>query len=284
MLQQLNLHEILRARITGTKGKLIPGFLISGLENLIHQDELNEVLVAVYPSEGTEFARRVYDYFNIKLEVEGLENVPRDRRLIFACNHPLGGLDGIGMIAVLGEVFGDENVKVLVNDMLMNIHPLRPVFLPINKYGGQAREAAKKIAETYAGDGQMVIFPAGLVSRIGKNGCIMDLKWQKSFVDKAIKYQRDIVPVRFDGLNRSGFYKFAKWRKKLGVKVNLEQALLPAEFCNAKGKTFRITFGEPISWEKLRDSKEDHETIAAKIRHIVHNPDTAQPIIDSFKD
>lgn len=280
---QLNLHDILRARITGTKGKLIPGFLISGLENLIHQDELNEVLAAVYPAEGSEFARRVYDYFNIRLEVEGLDKLPTDKRLIFACNHPLGGLDGIGMIAILGEVYGDDNVKVLVNDMLMNIEPLRSVFLPINKYGGQAREAARKISDTYAGQGQMVIFPAGLVSRIGKDGCIMDLKWHKSFVDKAIKYERDIVPVRFDGLNRSSFYKLAKWRKKLGIKVNLEQALLPAEFCNSKGKTFQITFGTPISWQKLRDSKDSHEAIAAKIRHIVHNPDTAQPVIDSFK-
>lgn len=74
---------------------------------------------------------------------------------------------------------------------------------------------------------QILIFPAGLVSRIQPDGAIEDLVWQKSFIRKAIEYKRDIIPVHFSGLNRRRFYRLAKWRKKLGLKVNIEQATLP---------------------------------------------------------
>ena len=265
---RIDLHAILRERTAGSRLR-VPGFLISGLERFIHQDELNAVLEAVDPSEGSEFAARVYDYFELTLDVEGEENIPESGRFVFASNHPLGGLDGIGLIKVLGDRYGDENVRFIVNDMLMNVVPLRNVFLPINKYGAQGRASAKAINEAYASERQIVIFPAGLVSRLHKGGEIKDLEWQKSFVQKAVEYRRDIIPVRFEGRNRMRFYKTARWRKRLGIKVNIEQAMLPAELCAARGNRFKITFGKPISWRDLQarlDSGTPPQQIAAEIR------------------
>ena len=239
----IDLHRILRERIGGWKGKLIPGFLISALERMVHQRELNEVLDSVRPAQGTEFARKTYDYFDLTLESRGEENIPDEGRFIFASNHPLGGLDGIGLIKVLGRRYGDDGLRFLVNDMLMNVEPLRPVFLPINKYGSQGRGAAE------------------------------DLTWQKSFVQKAVEYRRDIIPVRFEGRNRMRFYRTARWRKRLGLKVNIEQAMLPAELCASRGKKFRVTFGRPIGWQEISARLSDGETpaqIAASIRSLIY--------------
>lgn len=272
-MQRIDLHAILRSRIKGWKRWLIPGFLISGLEKIVHQKELNAVLEATEPSTGSEFSRRTYDFFDLTLEVKGLENIPASGRFIFAGNHPLGGLDGIGIIKVLGEKYGDDNIHFLVNDMLMNVEPLRPVFLPINKYGSQSREAAAKIEAAYAGQGEMIVFPAGLVSRLHDDGTIADLKWHKSFITKAIEHQRDIIPMHFEGLNRRRFYRLARWRKRLGIAFNIEQLFLPAEVCATRGKTFRLTFGKPISWKELRDSGKSHADLAAKIRQFAHSPE-----------
>lgn len=269
----IDLHRILRERIGGWKGKLIPGFLISALERMVHQRELNEVLDSVRPAQGTEFARKTYDYFDLTLESRGEENIPDEGRFIFASNHPLGGLDGIGLIKVLGRRYGDDGLRFLVNDMLMNVEPLRPVFLPINKYGSQGRAAASAIASAYASDVQMLIFPAGLVSRLQPGGAIEDLTWQKSFVQKAVEYRRDIIPVRFEGRNRMRFYRTARWRKLLGLKVNIEQAMLPAELCASRGKKFRVTFGRPIGWQEISARLSDGETpaqIAASIRSLIY--------------
>lgn len=269
----IDLHRILRERIGGWKGKLIPGCLISALERMVHQRDLNEVLDSVRPAQGTEFARKTYDYFDLTLESRGEENIPDEGRFIFASNHPLGGLDGIGLIKVLGRRYGDDGLRFLVNDMLMNVEPLRPVFLPINKYGSQGRAAASAIASAYASDVQMLIFPAGLVSRLQPGGAIEDLTWQKSFVQKAVEYRRDIIPVRFEGRNRMRFYRTARWRKRLGLKVNIEQAMLPAELCASRGKKFRVTFGRPIGWQEISARLSDGETpaqIAASIRSLIY--------------
>lgn len=265
----IDLDKILRSRIGGWKGRLIPGFLISALERLIHQRELNEILDITYPAEGAEFSRRVYDYLDLDITVRGLENIPQEGRFIFVSNHPLGGLDGIGIIKVLGERYGDDGIRFLVNDMLMNVAPLRNVFLPVNKYGSQGRDAASAIADAYASGRQIIVFPAGLVSRLQSDGSIRDLTWQKSFIQKAVEYHRDIIPMRFDGLNRPRFYKTAHWRKRLGIKVNLEQAMLPAELCAARGRRFSITFGKPITWESVVDrliAGQSTLAVAASIR------------------
>lgn len=267
-MELINLHDILRKRVP--HGNLIPGFLITGLEKLIHQDELNEVL-RTCPGVGSEFCNQVYDFFDLSIDVKGMENIPDNGRFIFASNHPLGGLDGIGLIKILGGRYGDDNIRFLVNDMLMNVEPLRNVFLPINKYGSQGRHATARINEAYQGDCQMLIFPAGLVSRLHDDGTIADLAWQKSFIAKAIEYRRDIIPVHFEGLNRMRFYRTARMRRKLGLKVNVEQALLPGEVCASRGKHFTVTFGKPISWQSLRDSDIPLPLLAARLRQKVHD-------------
>ena len=270
-LLQLDIEGILRKRIPSRKQKFIPGFLYGALSRLIHQDELNEMLRIGYPSQGSEFSRKVLEHLDIEVTVEGAENLPaKDRRVVFASNHPLGGLDGIALIAVLGQRYGDENIRFLVNDLLMNVEPLGTVFLPINKYGSQARAAAEAINAEYASDRQIVIFPAGLVSRLHPGGEVHDLKWQKAFVQKAIENDRDIIPVRFVALNRKRFYRLAKWRKKLGIKVNIEQATLPAELCDSRGKRFRIIIGQPVSVSELRASGKSFPQLAEDLRAAIY--------------
>ena len=243
---QLNLTEIIRAR-AGKRGRLIPRFLLRGLERVIRQDELNEILRVAHPAQGSEFSRRILSHLGISVTVSGLSELPPSTGgYIFASNHPLGGLDGIALVAVLGEAFGDANVRVMVNDLLMNIKPLAGVFLPINKYGSKgARESSRLLAEALDSGKQIVMFPAGMVSRLKKSG-IRDLEWKKSFVSKAMEYGREIVPVHFMASNYMRFYRAALWRERLGVRVNIEQALLPGELCKARGRHFEIRFGEPI--------------------------------------
>ena len=245
--------------------------MISRLENLIRQKELNEILKVTFPSEGSQFASKVLDHLGITLEVEGLDNLQPEGRYMFASNHPLGGLDGIALISVLGEKYGDDNIRFLVNDMLMNVEPLKELFLPVNKFGRQGRDYARIINEKMESESQIFQFPAGLCSRLQPNGKIADLEWQKSFVAKAIEYKRDIVPVYFEGRNSDKFYKTAHWRKKLGIKFNLEQILLPSELCKARGSHFSIIFGKPVSWQSLKVSGKTTKELASDLRSLSYS-------------
>lgn len=268
---QLNLTEIIRGR-AGRKGRWIPGSLLRGLERVIHQDELNEMLRVAYPAEGSAFSKKILEFLEINVDVEGLDNLPEGKPFVFASNHPLGGLDGIALVAVLGEKYGDSNIRVMVNDLLMNVEPLSGVFLPINKYGSKgARESSRLLNESMEAGRHIVMFPAGLVSRLHPGNIIKDLQWKKSFVSKAIDFHREIIPVKFEGLNSMKFYKTAKWRKKLGLKVNIEQALLPGEVCKSRGKRFTIKFGNPIDPARLREEGLNQTQIIDRIYSTVYS-------------
>lgn len=271
-LLQIDIAGILKKRIPASKQRFIPDFLYVALARLIHQNELNEMLRVTFPSMGSEFSRKILKHLDIEVEIEGRENLPEDGgRVVFASNHPLGGLDGIALIAILGSQYGDKNIRFMVNDLLMNVEPLSNVFLPINKYGSQARAAAEAISKEYASDRHIIVFPAGLVSRLHPGGEISDLKWQKAFLQKAMEHDRDIIPVRFVALNRKRFYRLAKWRKKLGIKVNIEQATLPSELCASRGKKFRIIFGKPLKIKDLKASSSHLPELAADIRNHIYS-------------
>lgn len=266
---EIDMHKIMRKRLPRKVSRFVPDFVITQLAKVIRQDEMNEILRVTFPFRGSAFSKRVLEHLDIRVDVFGLENIPPGR-FMFASNHPLGGLDGIALIATLGEKYGDDNIRFLVNDMLMNVEPLRDLFLPVNKFGRQGREASMKINEAMQSPKQIFQFPAGLCSRLNEKGEIADLEWQKSFVTKAIESKRDIIPVYFEGQNSKKFYNTARYRKKLGIKFNIEQILLPSEVCKAKGKNFKIFFGSPVSWEKLAASSASPKEIASNLRSLVY--------------
>lgn len=261
---QLDVAGILRKRAPG-----IPGFVARLLARIVRQDELNRLLRVAFPGAGSDFSRRILRELDIDVQVSGIENIPDNGRLVFASNHPLGGLDGITLIALLGERYGDENIIFPVNDMLMHVRPLQGVFTPINKYGRQGRESASGLQRAFEGGGHVIIFPAGLVSRLGPEG-IRDLEWKKTFLAMAATTGRTIVPVRFEARNRMRFYRLARWRKRLRIPVNLEQAFLPAELCAARGRTFRITFLPPVDAAAHLDACPTPRAAARAIRDMVY--------------
>jgi len=196
-----------------------------------------------------------------------LENIPLDNRYIFAANHPLGGLDGMAFLTEVGKRF--PKVLFPVNDILLNLTNLKSLFVPINKHGAQGREAARLLEEAYASDNQILMFPAGLVSR-KIDGKITDLEWKRNFVKKAIQHKRDIVPVYISGQNSNFFYNLANFRKRIGIKLNIEMLFLPNELHKSVTKEITIKFGQPIKWEELNNGLKPQEW-AQKIKELTYN-------------
>ena len=233
--------------------RFLPGFLLRYITRTIHQDELNVAIERNKHRFGHDFVDAAMEEFRAKPIVIGAENIPRTGGVIMTANHPLGGLDGIAFMDVVGEYRKD--IKFFVNDLLMAFKNLAPILVPVNKHGKNSTEYAKKFEETYASDECLLLFPAGLVSRKQNDGRIEDLVWKKSFITKAIQYQKNIVPVFIDGNNSKFFYNLAYWRKKIGIKANIEMFYLVDEMYKQRGKTLTFTFGEAISWETFSKEK-----------------------------
>jgi len=263
MKKFIDIKEVVRKK-NPALAKIKP--IIYFLKRLIHEDEVNRIIYDYRDKYGLDFVRCIIEDLKVTYSVEGLEQIPADGRYIFASNHPLGGFDGLALIDAIGAVFPD--IRFIVNDILLNLKNFEPIFVPVNKHGRQSNEYARKIDETYSSAAQTLYFPAGMCSRkIG--GKIVDPKWNKSFIQKSVQYQRDIVPIYFDGKNSNFFYNLANIRKKLGIKANLEMTFLVNEFFKQKGKHLHLKFGTPISHTTF-DKSENYNRWAELIREKVY--------------
>ena len=236
--------------------KLLPGFIFRYLKRIVHEDDINAFLEKHGQKLDLEFIDAAIEDFSVTLETYGEENIPRNDKLIFAANHPLGGFDGIILMKIISRHF--DSFRFLVNDILMNISNIRGLFIPINKHGSLALQAARLIDDTFRSDTQILTFPAGLVSRRIK-GKITDLTWKKSFITKAVEFKRNVIPVHFSGGNSNFFYNFSNIRTRLGIKANIEMLYLANETYKHRNKKLVVKFGKPISYQTFDRSKKPIE-------------------------
>jgi putative hemolysin len=251
----VDVEEVIRKK-NPRLAKALPRFILGYLKRIVHQDLVNKLISDNKDTYGLDFVANILKLINTTYIAEGVENIPPNGRFIFASNHPLGGLDGIVLLDAVGKHYPD--VKFVVNDLLMNVKNLEPVFLPINKHGRQNVDYARKLDASYSSNTQILYFPAGLCSRKVK-GKIVDLSWQKSFIVKSTQYQRDIIPVYFDGRNSNFFYNLANLRKRLKLKANIEMLYLVDEMYKQRGRKMRLVFGKPIPYQTFDASKTPSE-------------------------
>ncbi len=253
------------AQKSPTLSHLLPAFLVNKLRAIIHEADLNRGLAHIGDIDGLAFVDAVIDYFGLNLQVWGQEHIPQDERIIVVANHPLGGLDGLALLSVIGKT--RPNLLFLVNDILMHFPNLKSLFLPVDKHGGN-RKYHRAYQRVFASDTTLLHFPAGLCSRkIGRR--IQDMAWHKSFVTIAQRYQRSILPVYIEGANSPFFYRLANLRERLHIRFNIEMIWLVDEMFKQQHTTLPMWIGEPIPYQALHTDMTPAEWTAT-IRRTVY--------------
>ena len=254
----IDIEKVLKDKM-GAKAKFVPGFLVRWLKRIVHQDEINAFLWDNRDKTGVEWLEACVSYLDIKLEIEGKENLPaaNDKRLYtLVSNHPLGGQDGVALGAIVGRHF-EGRFRYLVNDLLMNLPGLAPLCIPINKTGSQSRNFPAMVKAGFESNNHMLMFPAGLCSR-RHNGLIRDIPWSKTFISKSVEYQRDIIPIHFSGQNSNFFYRLANFSDRF-LPFNLAMIFLADEMYKNVHKSFQVKIGKPIPWQTFDKSKSPQE-------------------------
>lgn len=254
MAQTIDIEKILKGKM-GKKARYVPGFVVRYLKHIVHQDWVNSFLIEADGEEGSKWLWHCLDYMGVKIVIKGEENLPaNDGKLYtFVSNHPLGGIDGVSVGAVIGKKYND-NFRYLVNDLLMNLPGLAPLCVGINKTGKNGRSFPAVVEATFQSDKHVVMFPAGICSR-KQNGIIKDLPWKKTFISKSIETGRDIIPIYFEGRNSDFFYNLANISKKLGIKFNIAMLFLADEMYKNRNGVYTITIGKPIPVSTFDKSK-----------------------------
>ncbi|MFD1550964.1 1-acyl-sn-glycerol-3-phosphate acyltransferase [Putridiphycobacter roseus] len=254
----IDLDKIINDRNPRLK-KWLPNFLLNYLKKILHQKEINEIINATENLDGFEFCTYVLQQFNIKIDVHGLENIPRSGGQIFAANHPLGGMDALAIVQEMQPIRTD--FKFVVNDVLLNLKPLQNLFIGVNKLGSNSKESITAFNQEFEKEQGIFVFPAGLVSRKKKNK-VKDLVWKKTFISRSRKFKKDVIPVFLDGELSDFFYNLANFRERIGLKTNIEMLYLVNELFKQKNKTYPLYFGKSIPFHTFDKSKTDLEWAA----------------------
>jgi putative hemolysin len=262
----INIEKVIRN--SGSKFvRSLPKFIIRIIEKVVHQDEMNDTINRFRDKSGVPFINDVLKCWNINIIIRGDENIPSSGRFVFAANHPVGGIDALAFLSIIHGFFPD--VISPSNELFNYIPNLKPVILGVNVFGSNTKETVNKFNQLFESDSQIMIFPAGIVSRRSK-GIISDLVWQKTFIKKSIQYKRDIIPVHISGRNSNLFYTVSNLRKWLGIKMSVEIILLPREMMKQRNSTVTLTIGRPIPCNVLAEGFNNSEG-AQKIKSIVYN-------------
>jgi len=246
--------------------KRLPGFIISLLEKVIRQKSVNQLLTSCDGHEGIAFLPRALDELNIKVDIEGIENLPDNGKCFFVANHPYGFVDGLILTSIVAKKYGDY--RAIGNENFLLVPHIRPNIAAVNVFGTNPRTYLMELEKIYRSDMPITHFPAGLVSRL-KKGKVRDSDWQKSFIAKSSSCQRNIVPFHFTGRNSCVFYFIFLFRKAFRIKANLELSLLPHEIFTKRNKTIKVKIGKPLSYEMF-DKSRSHLEWAQEVKDHIY--------------
>ncbi|MGQ9797927.1 MAG: GNAT family N-acyltransferase [Ignavibacterium sp.] len=211
------------------------------LDRILFIPRINRILEKHGDKTGIEFIEELFDELDIsyKLSNKDREKIPSEGKLIIVANHPLGGLDGLILLKLISDIRND--VKIIANDILMNIQNLVDYFLPFDLLSKKdLKKNYTQISEALKKENAIIIFPAGEVARLTIKG-IKDKKWNKGAVYFAEKFQTPVLPIFIRGRNSFLFYFISVFSKKISM------FLLPYELFNKKNKSYEIKIGHPIS-------------------------------------
>lgn len=244
---QIDVEQVLLNKYPGFARKPTPvrRSTLFCLRRLVRENDINRFLQDNRDVTGFEFIDQVFDYFNFSYSASHKErlNIPSSGRVLIVANHPLGALDGLALLKLVGEVRRD--VRIIANDVLMHFHPLKKLFLPVDNLGRHtSKRDVKRILESLQRDEAVIVFPAGEVSRAGLTG-IKDGAWNSGFLLFARKSNAPILPIHVGGKNSALFYGLSTLNKSMST------LLLAHEMFNKHSRTLPIRVGEPIAFSQI---------------------------------
>lgn len=203
-----------------------------------------ETLRSVPPRSFAEASLR---YLGVEARVFAPALPAAEAAPIYVANHPLGGLDGLVMMAFLLRRHG--GLIAPVNDVLCRIPQLAGYCVPLDRENDR-RSMVGALGRVFDSKAPVLLFPAGRTSRYVK-GRLQDHRWGKMFVKMARRHDRSVVPVHIAGNNSNLFYGVAALRRLVGVDANVEIMLLARELLRPRRGAITVHAHETVSPQAL---------------------------------
>lgn len=218
---------------------------------------------AIAPMGGCEALEYISALLEVKLDVSGLERMPREGSFLLLSNHPTGITDGLAMYDAVKPTRPDT--LFYANSDAMRVckrfdEALIPVeWMLAKRTRERTRLTLKMTEQAIEAKRPIAIFPAGRLARV-REGVLTDPEWMPTAASLARKYELPILPCHMAGPYSFWFHAFAK------VSAELRDITLFHELLNKHGKTYRLTFGPLIP---PAHAGGDSASVIRKLKHYI---------------
>lgn len=178
-----------------------------------------------------------------KVQISGLENIPRCGPALIVANHPTGIGDGIMLWHVLSYIRRD--LFFYANSDILRVLPqMAELIAPVEwrhhkRTHSKTKETMAYTRSAFEAGKLGVIFPSGRLAK--RRGLTLhERPWMTSAATLARKFDLPIVPVNIKARNSSTFYVFDL------LHPTLRDITLFHETLNKGHQPFRITVGRPL--------------------------------------
>ena len=262
----LNLESRIEARFphwfAGRRGDIARP-LVRSLARLSRIDAIEGFLRDNAHLRGLALVEAALEWLNCRFLVDQVERerIPETGRVVIVANHPLGGLDALVLLALVGSVRRD--VRIVANDFLSAFEGLSDLFIPLRMLGAKpGAESLRLIDAALEREEAVIVFPAGEVSRMTPLG-IRDAPWRHGFLRFADQAGAPVVPVRIEGRNSALFYGVSALFRPLGT------TLLAREMFSGE-KRLVIRVGAPRPVGEVMSGATDRRRISRDVRSAVY--------------
>lgn len=219
------------------------------LYGLLGYGEARAMADAVATLSGAEALDYVSRLLRLRVTTLNLERIPATGRCVVVANHPTGIADGIAVHDAVRARRGDA--IYFANADALRVSPrlgeaVIPVEWVVDKRTREKTRATLQAArEAFEAERCVVLFPAGRLARVGKDGTLTDPEWAPTAASLARKYDAPIVPIHVAGPYSRLFHLFDK------VSQELRDVTLFHEMLNKKGRPFQLKVGPVIAPSRL---------------------------------
>ena len=247
--------------------------VVTLLRRIACEERINAALAEIGELSGFAFVERVLERLDIGYRVANTdrENIPVEGRVVIVANHPLGALDALALVHLVGSVRRD--VRILANDVLLQFKPLAPMLLPLPVFGsGNAVRGLREAHRALEAGQALIVFPAGEVSRMGARG-IRDGAWSPGFVRLAQRSGAPVLPVHVAAQNSPMFYGVSMLARPLA------SLLLAREMFGAARARIDFQVGGLVPCSALNRDGTEVRRIAAHMRRHVYRLPRRRPAV-----
>lgn len=243
------------------------------LYTVLNYDKAVRMADMIAPMSGHDAMEAISHLLSVKLEITGLERMPREGAFLILGNHPTGITDGIALYDAVKHRRPDilfyansdaERVCARFSETLIPVE-----WVQSKRTRERTRVTLKMTDEAFETNRPLAIFPAGRLAR-ARDGVLRDPEWMPTAASLARKYELPILPVHISGPYSFWFHTFAQFS------AELRDITLFHELLNKQGKTYRLTFGPLIPAEHASG---DSPSVIRKLKYyaervLPHAPDT----------